>query len=178
MMEMSLPSYLQSQGVNLDMKSHIRVEYENFDVGLEYQRLRLLCHQIGAIVTFTGLVRDFEDSGNQKVGNDSLSAMDLQHYPEMTEDLITNIVEEAAVRWSLLGVTVIHRVGKLSPNDQIVFVGVASERRSEAFNAAEFLMDYLKLKATFWKRVMIGGQWRWVSSKSSDEDAMLKWGGH
>jgi molybdopterin synthase catalytic subunit len=160
------------------MKSHIRVEYENFDVGLEYQRLRLLCHKIGAVVTFTGLVRDFEDSGNQKVGNDSLSAMDLQHYPEMTEDLITNIVEEAAVRWSLLGVTVIHRVGKLSPNDQIVFVGVASERRSEAFNAAEFLMDYLKLKATFWKRVMIGGQWRWVSSKSSDEDAMLKWGGH
>ena len=178
MMEMSLPSYLQSQGVDLDMKSHIRVEYENFDVGLEYQRLRLLCHQIGAVVTFTGLVRDFEDRGNQKVGNDSLSAMDLQHYPEMTEDLITNIVEEAAVRWSLLGVTVIHRVGKLSPNDQIVFVGVASERRSEAFNEAEFLMDYLKLKATFWKRVMIGGQWRWVSSKSSDEDAMLKWGGH
>lgn len=178
MMEMSLPSYLQSQGVDLDMKSHIRVEYENFDVGLEYQRLRLLCHQIGAVVTFTGLVRDFEDRGNQKVGNDSLSAMDLQHYPEMTEDLITNIVEEAAVRWSLLGVTVIHRVGKLSPNDQIVFVGVASEHRSEAFNAAEFLMDYLKLKATFWKRVMIGGQWRWVSSKSSDEDAMLKWGGH
>ena len=178
MMEMSLPSYLQSQGVDLDMKSHIRVEYENFDVGLEYQRLRLLCHQIGAVVNFSGLVRDFEDSGNQKVGNDSLSAMDLQHYPEMTEDLITNIVEEAAVRWSLLGVTVIHRVGKLSPNDQIVFVGVASERRSEAFNAAEFLMDYLKLKATFWKRVMIGGQWRWVSSKSSDEDAMLKWGGH
>lgn len=178
MMEMSLPSYLQSQGVDRDMKSHIRVEYENFDVGLEHQRLRLLCHQIGAVVTFTGLVRDFEDSGNQKVGNDSLSAMDLQHYPEMTEDLITNIVEEAAVRWSLLGVTVIHRVGKLSPNDQIVFVGVASERRSEAFNAAEFLMDYLKLKATFWKRVMIGGQWRWVSSKSSDEDAMLKWGGH
>ena len=178
MMEMSLPSYLQSQGVDLDMKSHIRVEYENFDVGLEYQRLRLLCHQIGAVVTFTGLVRDFEDRGNQKVGNDSLSAMDLQHYPEMTEDLITNIVEEAAVRWSLLGVTVIHRVGKLYPNDQIVFVGVASERRSEAFNAAEFLMDYLKLKATFWKRVMIGGQWRWVSSKSSDEDAMLKWGGH
>lgn len=177
-MEMSLPSYLQSQGVDLDMKSHIRVEYENFDVGLEYQRLRLLCHQIGAVVTFTGLVRDFEDSGNQKVGNDSLSAMDLQYYPEMTEDLITNIVEEAAVRWSLLGVTVIHRIGKLSPNDQIVFVGVASERRSEAFNAAEFLMDYLKLKATFWKRVMIGGQWRWVSSKSSDEDAMLKWGGH
>lgn len=177
-MEMSLPSSLQSQGVDLDMKSHIRVEYENFDVGLEYQRLRLLCHQIGAVVTFTGLVRDFEDRGNQKVGNDSLSAMDLQHYPEMTEDLITNIVEEAAVRWSLLGVTVIHRVGKLSPNDQIVFVGVASERRSEAFNAAEFLMDYLKLKATFWKRVMIGGQWRWVSSKSSDEDAMLKWGGH
>ena len=177
-MEMSLPSYLQSQGVDLDMKSHIRVEYENFDVGLEYQRLRLLCHQIGAVVTFTGLVRDFEDRGNQKVGNDSLSAMDLQHYPEMTEDLITNIVEEAAVRWSLLGVTVIHRVGKLYPNDQIVFVGVASERRSEAFNAAEFLMDYLKLKATFWKRVMIGGQWRWVSSKSSDEDAMLKWGGH
>jgi len=160
------------------MKSHIRVEDENFDVGVEYQRLRLLCHQIGAVVTFTGLVRDFEDSGNQKVESDSLTAMDLQHYPEMTESLITNIVDEAALRWSLLGVTVIHRVGKLSPNDQIVFVGVASEHRSEAFNAAEFLMDYLKLKATFWKRVMIGGQWRWVSPKSSDEDAMLKWGGH
>jgi molybdopterin synthase catalytic subunit len=158
------------------MKSHIRVEYENFDVGLEYQRLRLLCHQIGAVVTFTGLVRDFEDSGNQKVGNDSLSAMDLQHYPEMTEDLITNIVEEAAVRWSLLGVTIVHRVGKLLPNDQIVFVGVASRHRSEAFNAAEFLMDYLKLKATFWKRVQVGDQWRWISPKSRDADAMLKWG--
>lgn len=160
------------------MKSHIRVECENFDVGLEYQRLRLLCHQIGAVVTFTGLVRDFENSESQKVRSDSLSAMDLQHYPGMTEALMTNIAEEAAVRWSLLGVTIIHRVGKLSPNDQIVFVGVASEHRSEAFNAAEFLMDYLKLKATFWKRVMIGGQWHWVSPKSSDEDAMLKWGGY
>ena len=178
MTEMSLLFYLQSQAGDRDMKSHIRVEFENFDVGLEYQRLRLLCHQIGAVVTFTGLVRDFEDSGNQKVRSNSLSAMDLQHYPEMTEALITNIVEKAAVRWSLLGVTIIHRVGKLSPNDQIVFVGVASEHRSEAFSAAEFLMDYLKLKATFWKRVMIGGQWRWVSPKSSDEDAVLRWEGH
>jgi molybdopterin synthase catalytic subunit len=158
------------------MKSHIRIDCEDFDAGREYQRLRLICDQIGAVVTFTGLVRDFEDSGSQQAKSELLSSMDLQYYPEMTEALIANIVEEATVRWSLLGVTIVHRVGKLLPNDQIVFVGVASRHRSEAFNAAEFLMDYLKLKATFWKRVQVGDQWRWISPKSRDADAMLKWG--
>ncbi len=159
------------------MKSHIRIDCKDFDVGQEYQRLRLLCDQIGAVVSFTGLVRDFEDSGSQQAKSELLSSMDLQYYPEMTETLIANIIEEAAVRWSLLGVTIIHRVGELFPNDQIVFVGAASRHRSEAFNAAEFLMDYLKLKATFWKRVKVGGQWRWISPKSSDAHAMVKWGG-
>ena len=120
------------------------------------------------MVTFSGLVRDFES-------DDSIESLSLQHYPGMTEKLLQEIVDQAHQRWSLIGSTVTHRVGKLLPGDQIVFVGVASEHRADAFEAAQFLMDYLKTKATFWKKVSQNGEQHWIESKQSDSAAAERW---
>lgn len=120
------------------------------------------------MVTFTGLVRDFEGQG-------SIDSLSLQHYPGMTEKLLQQIVDQANSRWQLLGTTVVHRVGKLLPSEQIVFVGVASQHRAAAFEAAQFIMDYLKTKATFWKKVDQNGQQQWVESKASDQAASQRW---
>lgn len=120
------------------------------------------------MVTFTGLVRDFEGQG-------SIDSLSLQHYPGMTEKLLQQIVDQANSRWQLLGTTVVHRVGKLLPSEQIVFVGVASQHRAAAFEAAQFIMDYLKTKATFWKKVDQKGQQQWVESKASDQAASQRW---
>ena len=105
-----------------------------------------------------------------------MHALTLQHYPGMTERLLGEIVEQANKRWNLIGSTVIHRVGQLLPNEQIVFVGVASQHRSEAFDAAQFMIDYLKTKATFWKQISQDGQQHWVESKDSDSLAVTRWG--
>jgi len=146
----------------------IRIQDADFDLASEYQRLRKLTSAVGAVVTFCGLVRDLE---KQSV----INSLSLQHYPGMTESLLQDIVDQAEARWQLIGVTLIHRVGQLLPSDQIVFVGVASQHRQDAFEAAQFLMDYLKTKATFWKKVDQGGQQYWVENKDSDQLATDRW---
>jgi len=146
----------------------IRIQTDDFDLAQEYQLLRELSLTVGAVVTFTGLVRDFEGEG-------SIESLSLEHYPGMTESLLEEIVCQAQERWSLIGSTVIHRVGELLPTDQIVFVGVASQHRADAFEAAQFLMDYLKSKATFWKKVSQGGEQQWIESKDSDAAAANRW---
>mgnify|MGYP001560654166 FL=1 len=150
------------------MNATIRIQTDDFDLAAEYELLRELDAAVGAVVTFTGLVRDLEK-------NTSINSLTLQHYPGMTESLLQEIVDQAAVRWDLIGVTVIHRVGELLPSDQIVFVGVASQHRADAFEAAQFVMDYLKTKATFWKKVDQNGQQHWVESKDSDQTAKERW---
>jgi molybdopterin synthase catalytic subunit len=148
--------------------NNIRIQTDDFDLAHEYQQLRALSSTVGAVVTFAGLVRDLElDS--------SIDSLSLQHYPGMTETLLKEIVDQAAERWDLIGSTVIHRVGELLPRDQIVFVGVASQHRGDAFDAAQFLMDYLKTRATFWKQVSQDGKQYWVDSKGSDVHAAARW---
>jgi molybdopterin synthase catalytic subunit len=146
----------------------IQFQTHDFDLAQEYQQLRELSSTVGAVVTFTGLVRDFELDA-------SIDSLSLQHYPGMTETLLQEIVDQANKHWDLIGSTVIHRVGELLPRDQIVFVGVASQHRADAFEAAQFLMDYLKTKATFWKKVSQDGKQHWVESKDSDTDAASRW---
>ena len=158
----------------------IRIQTDDFDLAQEYQLLRQLSSTVGAVVTFTGLVRDFQDDGEGECALDgaldgAIESLSLEHYPGMTETLLAEIVEQAHERWSLIGSTVIHRVGKLLPTDQIVFVGVASQHRGDAFEAAQFLMDYLKTKATFWKKVSQDGEHSWVESKDSDAAAASRW---
>lgn len=148
--------------------NRLSIQTEDFDLATEYQSLRQLSSEVGAVVTFTGLVRDFEGQG-------SIDSLSLQHYPGMTEKLLQQIVDQANSRWQLLGTTVVHRVGKLLPSEQIVFVGVASQHRAAAFEAAQFIMDYLKTKATFWKKVDQNGQQQWVESKASDQAASQRW---
>jgi len=150
------------------MNATIRIQTDDFDLAAEYQLLRQLDAAVGAVVTFTGLVRDLEK-------NTSINSLTLQHYPGMTESLLQEIVDQAQQRWDLVGVTVIHRVGELLPSDQIVLVGVASQHRADAFEAAQFVMDYLKTKATFWKKVDQHGQQHWVESKGSDQAASDRW---
>jgi molybdopterin synthase catalytic subunit len=150
------------------MNSTIRIQADDFDLAAEYDLLRQLDSAVGAVVIFTGLVRDLEK-------NASINSLTLQHYPGMTESLLQEIVDQAQQRWDLIGVTVIHRVGELLPSDHIVFVGVASQHRADAFEAAQFVMDYLKTKATFWKKVDQNGQQYWVESKDSDQTAKERW---
>ena len=158
----------------------IRIQTDDFDLAQEYQLLRQLSSTVGAVVTFTGLVRDFQDDSEGDCALDgaiegAIESLSLEHYPGMTETLLAEIVDQAHERWSLIGSTVIHRVGKLLPTDQIVFVGVASQHRGDAFEAAQFLMDYLKTKATFWKKVSQDGEHSWVESKDSDAAAASRW---
>ena len=139
--------------------TRIRVGEAPFNVGDEYQWLAQ-CDADGAVVTFTGKVR------NHNLGDD-VSALTLEHYPGMTEKALAEIVVEARSRWPLQRVTVIHRVGALYPGDEIVFVGVTGAHRSMAFAASEFIMDYLKTRAPFWKREATGQGDRWVDARDS-----------
>ncbi len=151
----------------------IRIQPEDFDLAEEYQQLRQGGAGVGAIVTFTGLVRDFNNIAERQGA--SVETLFLEHYPGMTERLLEDIIREARDRWQLSGVTVIHRIGELKPGDQIVFVGTAAAHRAEAFAAAEFLMDYLKTRAAFWKRVRRGGRNEWLDMKDSDRMAASRW---
>ena len=166
------------------MTVRIRIQQQDFDLAEEYQLLRQTDSAVGAVVTFTGLVRDFElvseedrkaDSQGQPSAKHSIDLLSLQHYPGMTESLLEAIVEQANQRWNLIATTVIHRVGDLAPKDQIVLVGVASQHRADAFEAAQFLMDYLKTQATFWKSVRRNGEQQWIESKASDQQAAARW---
>ena len=147
----------------------ISVQEADFDVGAEISALRAGNPQIGAVASFIGLVRDLNDGSN-------VAAMTLEHYPAMTHKALTAIVAEAETRWALLGCTVIHRVGALFPTDQIVLVAVASSHRADAFVACEFIMDYLKTQAPFWKKEQTPEGERWVESRNSDEAAAGRWG--
>ncbi|EMI5491906.1 molybdopterin synthase catalytic subunit MoaE [Providencia stuartii] len=147
--------------------THIAVQTENFSVGEQYHWLAQ-CDSDGAVVTFTGKVR------NHNLG-DNVAALTLEHYPGMTEKALSNIVTEARQRWALQRVSVIHRIGTLQPGEEIVFVGVTSAHRGAAFQAAEFIMDYLKTKAPFWKKETLPDNERWVEAKDSDEASAERW---
>ena len=146
----------------------VRVQYEDFDVGSEIERLRAGNAKIGAVVSFIGLVRDLNDG-------DAVSSMTLEHYPGMTERSIAAIIDSAKARWNIYDALVVHRVGRLLPCEQIVLVIVTSAHRADAFAACEFLMDYLKTRAPFWKKEDIPGSARWVDSRQSDDAAAARW---
>jgi molybdopterin synthase catalytic subunit len=146
----------------------IRIQHEDFDLNAEYRALRCDSQSPGAIVTFTGLVRD--TSKHQRI-----TAMELEHYPGMTEKSLQAIIDDAKARWDIDQVTVIHRVGRLLPDEQIVFVGVSSSHRAAAFSACEFIMDFLKTRAPFWKKEFTEHGSYWVDAKDSDRDAADRW---
>ncbi len=146
----------------------VRVQTEDFDVGAELARLRRGDPGIGALASFVGLVRDINDDA-------SVSEMVLEHYPAMTQKALEEIALEAKRRWDILDVVVIHRVGHLRPTDQIVFVAVAGAHRGPAFAACEFIMDYLKTQAPFWKKEQTPTGSRWVEARRADEQALEKW---
>ena len=148
----------------------VRVQVEPFDVGAEHTRIAALGHGTGAIASFTGLMRDRNEG-------DAVSAMVLEHYPGMTESALVEIVTDARRRWALEAVTVVHRVGKLIPGDAIVLVLTASAHRGEAFAACEFIMDYLKTRAPFWKKEETPAGNRWVEARTSDDAAAARWQG-
>ena len=150
----------------------IRVQREDFDPGTELAALSAGRTDIGAIVSFTGLVRDMAPDGG---GDRSLSAMTLEHYPGMTEKQRAAIEAEAQARWPLRASLVIHRFGRLEPGDRIVFVATASAHRQAAFEANMFLIDWLKTKAPFWKLEEGAAGAHWVEAKNSDDDAAERW---
>jgi len=146
-----------------------RVQAEPFEPGAELSRFTAQAPQAGAIVSFTGLVRGQDHAGR------ALTAMTLEHYPGMTEAQVQAITEEAARRWPLQAVLVIHRFGRLAAGDPIVFVATASAHRSAAFEAADFLMDWLKTKAPFWKQEEGTDGAEWVAAKAEDDQAAERW---
>ncbi len=146
----------------------VRVQQEDFDLGKELLALRQGNPKIGAIASFLGLVRDINEG-------DAVAGMSLEHYPGMTEKALAAIVEKAHSRWDIFDALVIHRVGDLLPTDQIVMVAVTSAHRGEAFAACEFIMDYLKTEAPFWKREQTPSGARWVDARESDEKAAGRW---
>jgi len=146
----------------------VRVQEADFDVGAELAALRAGDARVGALASFVGLVRDVND------GN-GVSEMTLEHYPGMTEKALEKIVAEARGRWDIYAALVIHRVGRLLPCDQIVLVAVTSAHRGEAFAACEFIMDYLKTRAPFWKREATPTGAHWVDARDSDDSAAARW---
>jgi molybdopterin synthase catalytic subunit len=145
----------------------IRVQTEDFDSVALQRELVAGRYDVGAIASFIGLVRDLT--------GDPLNEMHLEHYPGMTEKALTSIVEQACERWQVLDVAVIHRIGALKPADQIVLVMVASRHRGDAFAACEFIMDYLKTEAPFWKKETSASGEKWVEARKSDVSAQKKW---
>ena len=154
----------------------ITVQQADFDLAAEYKRLREDAGDAGAIVTFTGLVREFYmPDADEALTGGSTQTLYLEHYPGMTEKSLQDIVAKAESRWPLLGTRIIHRIGKLHPGDQIVMVATASSHRHAAFEAAEFIMDYLKSHAPFWKKQSSAASSDWISSRSSDSEALKRW---
>jgi len=147
----------------------IAVQSEDFDVGQEYSGLIANDKSAGAVVFFVGRVRDFNDGKK-------ITSLSLEHYPGMTEKILQQILDEAKSRWQLVSARIVHRVGDLQLGDQIVFVGTTSAHREHAFQAAEFLMDFLKTRAPFWKKELdLEGQTVWVEAKNKDDDAVKRW---
>lgn len=146
----------------------VRVQEADFDLGAELALLRAGDPRVGALASFVGLVRDLNDGAR-------VTEMTLEHYPGMTEKALEEIVAEAKTRWDIYGALVIHRVGPLKPCDQIVLVAVTSAHRGEAFAACEFIMDYLKTRAPFWKREATPDGAHWVDARDSDDSAATRW---
>ena len=146
----------------------VRIQEEPFDAGTLIAQTHRANPKVGAVASFIGLVRDVNE------GSD-VSEMTLEHYPGMTERAIENICREAAERWEVLDARVVHRVGTLRPTDPIVIVVVASGHRGDAFAACEFIMDFLKTRAPFWKKERTGGAERWVAARASDDEAAARW---
>ena len=146
----------------------VRVQEADFDTGAELAALRAGDARVGALASFLGLVRDLNEGA-------SISEMTLEHYPGMTEKALEEILVEAKGRWELYDALVIHRVGPLKPCDQIVLVAVTSAHRGEAFAACEFIMDYLKTRAPFWKREATPAGGRWVDARETDDSAAARW---
>ena len=146
----------------------VRVQTEDFDVSQEMLVLRQKNPKVGAVASFVGVVRDLNDG-------DEVSALTLEHYPGMTERSLEEIVSEAKSRWNIYDALIIHRVGTLLPLDQIVLVLVTSAHRGESFKACEFLMDYLKTRAPFWKKEQTSSGERWVDARTSDSVAAMRW---
>ena len=147
---------------------HVVIQITDFDISAEYNALTRDATCSGAVVLFTGLVRDF-NQGEQ------ILELELEHYPGMTEKALAKIVVEAEQRWPLLKVEVLHRIGALEPGEPIVFVGVASAHRQAAFDACNFIMDYLKTRAPFWKKEHGSTGASWVEGRASDQQAAQRW---
>jgi molybdopterin synthase catalytic subunit len=150
-------------------RARVTIQTEDFDLAAEIAALRAQDSAVGAVASFIGTVRD----RNEGLG---VSSMELEHYPGMTEKAIEAMVDDALFRFDIRGVRVIHRVGMLMPQDQIVLVAVTSVHREQAFQACEFLMDYLKTQAPFWKKEHTPEGARWVDARVSDDDALMRWG--
>lgn len=148
----------------------VRVQREDFDIGAEVRRLTQSCADVGAVVTFTGIVRS-------DISEDTVESITIEHYPGMTEKELEAVEAEANLRWPLLASLVVHRYGELKPGENIVLVVTASMHRQAAFAGAEFLMDYLKTRAPFWKKERLAGQGRsrWVEARETDEAALDRW---
>lgn len=153
----------------MNQNARVSIQTEDFDLSAEVARLRAGQKGVGAVCTFVGTVRDRNDG-------QSVSTMELEHYPGMTEKAIEEMIDEAHRRFDIFGARVIHRVGLLQPLDQIVLVAVTSAHRGESFQACEFLMDYLKTQAPFWKKEQTPEGARWVDARVSDDAALAKWG--
>ena len=152
----------------MSIKPDIRIQQDDFDINVEIKKLTQGRTDIGAVVTFSGLCRG---------EGDTLSALELEHYPGMAEAEITRIAEQAIKRFGLLGISAIHRYGKIKPGENIVLVIAASPHRQASFNGANFLMDFLKTRAPFWKKnhMTDGEDGGWVDAKDADDDALAKW---
>jgi|SRR5690554_6062938 molybdopterin synthase catalytic subunit len=146
----------------------VRVQFEDFDTGAEIAAIRRSRKDVGAVVSFVGQVRDFNEG-------DAVTSMTLEHYPGMTEKALTQIVDQAKQRWDIFDALIIHRIGELKPLDQIVLVAVSSAHREEAFSACQFIMDYLKTEAPFWKKEQTATGTRWVDARDSDDVARERW---
>jgi len=146
----------------------VRIQTADFDAGAEMAALRGGNPKIGAVASFVGVCRDANEG-------DAITAMTLEHYPGMTERALESIVGEARGRWRIIDALIVHRVGELRPRDQIVLVVVTGEHRGDAFAACEFIMDYLKTRAPFWKKERTPQGARWVEARSSDDEAAGRW---
>jgi len=151
-----------------ESQKRVAVQQQDFDVAQETEFLSVISKEVGGINTFLGMVRDINEG-------DSVSKLYLEHYPGMTEKQIDAIIERAAARWNVLGAVVIHRIGELNPGDKIVFVGIASRHRGDAFKACEYVIDCLKTEATFWKKEVAEGESRWLTTRQTDLDSRESW---
>ncbi len=146
---------------------HVRVQEKPFDLGKEIDEFVRTQDSVGAVVTFSGVVRD--------APTQDLAAMEIEHYPAMAQAALEDIARQALDRWSLADVIIIHRFGRLTLRETIMMIGTAAAHRHDAFAAAEFLMDYLKSRAPFWKKELRGGRWEWVDSRTEDAAALARW---